>query len=72
MNCMLQWLTRSLGFSSLNIMCVYIYIYVCCMYKLIYKMKKGSGGRRFKIFNTGGYIKRTACRKFISTDRLHS
>jgi len=29
-------------------------------------------GGRFKIFNTGGYIKRTACRKFISTGGLHS
>ena len=78
MNCMLQWLTWSLGFSSLNITCVYIYIYVCCMYILKYKMKKRVWwenlelGGRFKIFNTGGYIMRTACRKFISTGGLHS
>jgi len=48
------------------------------MYILKYKMKnrfwweKLEMGRRFKNFNTGGYIMRTACRKFISTSGVLS
>ena len=71
---MLQWLTRSLGFSSFNIICMYVY----CMYILIYKMKNRVWwdnlkiGRRFRNVNTGGFVITTAYRKYISTGGWHN
>jgi len=47
------------------------------MYILKYKMKNRVWwenleiGGRFKNFNIGGYIMRTACRKYISTGEWH-